>query len=561
MKNFFKRRHQNYYQENIWHLIADITLVLVIIALIAFLIYSRNINRNKNVSLEMRTDNQSIIVGQLKSFELDYKINNNLKDIRASLVLPRNFILESVSPASLFDQEKNIFYLGDLHHGTTGKLKIDGYVVGEKDDHQMISFTFNCNKCGKNGILSSYFYYINRYFLDFNIDLPEKIYNNSDFETKLNIKNNASRDLENIIIELSNDLSLIKSDFEIKENKIFIENIKAKESREIKLISLVRDREKMELDPKISFDFIDRNYSFNDNKINREIKEPELKLNLSSDDSNIADGDYIDYKLNFSNQNSLAIKNIDINLSSANPNFSIEDIKFSTNNKNVSMDKNKLIKIEDLVEHESGEINLSVKFIRNQLTATQEIFLKADVKYEVNGQIISLTSYSNKNKLNSQLSGSVSARYYSPQGDQLGVGPLPPAVDMATNYWLFLEFNNSGNTLKDFILTAELPDNVYFSGNKRVLDGKLDYAEIGKRIVWEISEISAEENKYRANLEIIFIPEPGDLGNVVDLVKNIKFTVYDEFTQEEINKNLSNITSNLEGDIFSSGKGRVVIMR
>jgi hypothetical protein len=56
---------------------------------------------------------------------------------------------------------------------------------------------------------------------------------------------------------------------------------------------------------------------------------------------------------------------------------------------------------------------------------------------------------------------------------------------MATSYWVFLEFNNSGNDLKNFVLTAELPDNVYFPNEKRVLDGKIIYGEIGKRLAWK----------------------------------------------------------------------------
>lgn len=561
MKKFIKERIDKYYKDNFWHLIADVMLGLIIISLIIFLILSKNVSKNKDVSLEIKNESKNIIVGQLESFDLIYKANDDLKNASVSMVIPRNFIIDSVLPADIYNKEKNTFSLGDVKDGTHSKLRINGYVVGEKNDHQMISFTFNCDNCGKNGVLSSYFYQLSKYFLDVDVLLPEKIYNNSDFEGKISLKNNSSRDLEDITIDLGSDMGILDSSSGMKENKIYLESIKAKEGSEIVFNGSINNFNKLEINPKTSFSFIDRSYLLTSGKVERAVEEPELKLNLSSGDVIVNSDSYVDYKLTYSNQSLLAIKNLDISILSANPNFLIEDIKFSTKANNISIDDGRIIKIEDLIADESGEINLSIKFDRKELTSNQEVYLKMAVKYEVKGENIFLTSYSNKNKIKSELSVLASARYYSPQGDQLGVGPLPPAVEIATNYWLFLEFNNAGNNLKNFILTAELPDNVYFSGNKRVLDGNLDYAEIGKRIIWEVSETEGDTNKYRANLEIILIPEKEDLGNIVDLVKNIKFTVYDDFIKEDISGNIDNINTNLKDDKFSSGKGKVVIMR
>jgi len=271
-------------------------------------------------------------------------------------------------------------------------------------------------------------------------------------------------------------------------------------------------------------------------------------------------GEKITYKIKYENQNNQTIKNISFRLNSGQIGLFLSSVEILNTPKNVKLEGN-TIKIEDLVPGEGEELELLVLFDRRQVVANQEALLVTDIEYQINNQTIKYTAYSSKIKIISDVLADVSARYYSQQGDQLGVGPLPPAVDMATNYWLFLEFNNSGNDLKDFILTAELPDNVYFSGNKRVLDGNLNYAEIGKRIIWEISEIEGGTGKYRANLEIILIPGQDDLGKVIDLVKNIKFTAYDQFVQEEISGVLKDINTNIEKDRFSSGKGSVRILK
>jgi hypothetical protein len=555
-----KKRHERHYQENFWHLVADIILVLIIIALIVFSIFSFGAGKDDKVLLKVSTDDQNIIAGQLKTFELEYQIKEDLKENFIKVELPRNFILESVSPSNYYNQEKNTFYLDDLSNGTTGKIKIDGYVIGEKGDHQMISFNFNCNKCGKDGVLSSYFYNINKYLADVSISFPEKIYSNTEVEAKVKIKNNASRDLNHVELFFGDDVEIKKSDLRIEDNRLILEKIDAKQEFEYLVFLNPKNEENINLKPRLSFNFLNDSLYLDLADINKSISKPEIKLGISSNQSLLKTGEKIAYKFEYENQNSQAIKDISFRLNSGQLGLFLSSVEILNAPNNVSLENN-IIKIEDLVPGEKQKLELLVLFERRQILSNQEALLVADVEYQINNQNVKYTAYSSRTKMVSDVLTNVSARYYSEQGDQLGVGPLPPAVGMATNYWLFLEFNNSGNKLKDFVLTAELPDNVYFSGNKRVLDGSLNYAEIGKRVIWEISEIEGGINKYRANLEIIFIPEQEDLGKVVDLVKNIKFTVYDEFTQGDISQSLENINTNLKGDRFSSDKGRVVIIK
>ncbi|MCK9439147.1 MAG: hypothetical protein WCY43_00520 [Patescibacteria group bacterium] len=555
-----KKRHERHYQENFWHLVADIILVLIIIALIVFSIFSFGVGKDDKVLLKVSTDDQNIIAGQLKTFELEYQIKEDLKENFIKVELPRNFILESVSPSNYYNQEKNTFYLDDLSNGTTGKIKIDGYVIGEKGDHQMISFNFNCNKCGKDGVLSSYFYNINKYLADVSISFPEKIYSNTEVEAKVKIKNNASRDLNHVELFFGDDVEIKKSDLRIEDNRLILEKIDAKQEFEYLVFLNPKNEENINLKPRLSFNFLNDSLYLDLADINKSISKPEIKLGISSNQSLLKTGEKIAYKFEYENQNSQAIKDISFRLNSGQLGLFLSSVEILNAPNNVSLENN-IIKIEDLVPGEKQKLELLVLFERRQILSNQEALLVADVEYQINNQNVKYTAYSSRTKMVSDVLTNVSGRYYSEQGDQLGVGPLPPAVGMATNYWLFLEFNNSGNKLKDFVLTAELPDNVYFSGNKRVLDGSLNYAEIGKRVIWEISEIEGGINKYRANLEIIFIPEQEDLGKVVDLVKNIKFTVYDEFTQGDISQSLENINTNLKGDRFSSDKGRVVIIK
>lgn len=557
--NPIKKRSEKYYKENIWHLIADIFLVLLITALILFLFLFNKTKNRDNISLNVKPSSEEIVTGSLITFELGYKSNIEASNSVVSVSLPENFILESVSPNNLFDATNNSFNLGNLDVNSNGKIKINGLIQGDINDHQTISFNFNCAQCGRNGFNNSYIYSIEKQAIDLLTDVSKNLYLNAEFDGKLLIKNNSNNILENIKINFGNDIEIKKSDYLIEKGEMIIDNLAAQEEKTIDFIAIPKKEGEIIVIPKINLNSFEQEFSLLGQEFSSLVKSPSLSLSINSDKKNIVLGEKIKYSINYKNEGTESLKNIQINLISGNPNFSIVSIN-SDNLKNSKINNNSLV-IYDLLPQESGSINLEVLFDQRQVNANQELFLKANLEYQIADQVIKYSLNSEKNKMISQVSALVGVYYYSPQGDQLGVGPLPPAIDMATNYWVFLEFNNSGNDLENFSLTAELPENVYFSDNKRVLDGSLIYGEIGKRLIWEIPEMSGGTNKYRASFEITLIPEENNLGKVLNLLENIKFTVNDKFVGQELSGNLKNLDTNLESDKLSSGKGRVVNIR
>lgn len=557
--NPIKKRSEKYYKENIWHLIADIFLVLLITALILFLFLFNKTKNRDNISLNVKPSSEEIVTGSLITFELGYKSNIEASNSVVSVSLPENFILESVSPNNLFDATNNSFNLGNLDVNSNGKIKINGLIQGDINDHQTISFNFNCAQCGRNGFNNSYIYSIEKQAIDLLADVSKNLYLNAEFDGKLLIKNNSNNILENIKINFGNDIEIKKSDYLIEKGEMIIDNLAAQEEKTIDFIAIPKKEGEIIVIPKINLNSFEQEFSLLGQEFSSLVKSPSLSLSINSDKKNIVLGEKIKYSINYKNEGAESLKNIQINLISGNPNFSIVSIN-SDNLKNSKINNNSLV-IYDLLPQESGSINLEVLFDQRQVNANQELFLKANLEYQIADQVIKYSLNSEKNKMISQVSALVGVYYYSPQGDQLGVGPLPPAIDMATNYWVFLEFNNSGNDLENFSLTAELPENVYFSDNKRVLDGSLIYGEIGKRLIWEIPEMSGGTNKYRASFEITLIPEENNLGKVLNLLENIKFTVNDKFVGQELSGNLKNLDTNLESDKLSSGKGRVVNIR
>jgi len=149
-----------------------------------------------------------------------------------------------------------------------------------------------------------------------------------------------------------------------------------------------------------------------------------------------------------------------------------------------------------------------------------------------------------------------SGLYYSPEGDQLGIGPLPPKVDIQTNYWIFWKIGDFNKELEDLIISAQLPENVVWMDDKSLLAGKLQFGEVSRRIVWAIDEIKQNEN-YRVGFEIGVIPKEKDINQVLDLLTEIKYNAYDKECQKQVRGVLENITTDLKKDNLASGKGNI----
>jgi len=148
--------------------------------------------------------------------------------------------------------------------------------------------------------------------------------------------------------------------------------------------------------------------------------------------------------------------------------------------------------------------------------------------------------------------------YYSSQGDQLGIGPLPPMVDVKTNYWIFWEIVQNDKDLNNFEISAELPDNVVWTNNKTALSGSLKYGEVSKKVIWTVDQVDKNKGNYKIGFEIGLIPTEQDINSILNLLTNIQYKAIDKSCQQEIKGKLNNITTDLIHDSLAGNKGVIV---
>jgi hypothetical protein len=149
------------------------------------------------------------------------------------------------------------------------------------------------------------------------------------------------------------------------------------------------------------------------------------------------------------------------------------------------------------------------------------------------------------------------AMYYTPGGDQLGVGPLPPRVGDSTRYWVSLGAAVTGREAKDVSVTAVLPPGITWTGRASATAGlapQLDATT--RRLTWDIGTLSPADQAV-ASFEVSLTPSEADLGHVINLLRDIRLSARDSVTGMGLDKNAASLTTALEGDSRAAGLGQV----
>jgi hypothetical protein len=559
--NVFTKEHKVLGRSRKMRWFSDSALI-VIIAIILFLGVSytiRTYSIGKNILLETRALSQRVSSGNLETFELDYK-NTNKESIYGatiSLELPDNFTLEEVLPKEAFNENTNTFDLGDLASGANGKIKISGFVLGEVGSQQLIKFSLNYSKDALNRSCSSVlFYLIEDSVLDLKLSMPKNLYQEVLFSSQLTLHNQGQRDLENIRVVFDKNIELYKVDIfqglNFDLNSIYLNNLKKNEKITLNLDLLVKNYQ-----GQVNLETISEANGLKQKSLKSEIfvEVPKFRLDISSDQKQMKEGEYLDFKINYQNNENNPIENISLDLNSLTD-FSIKDLQL-IDNTGFRKEGYTIYFNESLAVQERGSFDIKILLNRHKAKINQEVGFLANINYTHQGKNISYPSYSSRVKLLSNIDVKSAGYYYSPQGDQLGMGPIPPVFDIPTNYWIFWEVDNFGNDLSTFSLSAELPESLVWTNNKSILAGNLHYGEASRRITWNLDEVSAQGNTYKARFEVSLIPDEGDIGKVLNLLENIEFSVNDNFCGVQILGAKENIDTNLKDDNLISGEGKI----
>lgn len=155
------------------------------------------------------------------------------------------------------------------------------------------------------------------------------------------------------------------------------------------------------------------------------------------------------------------------------------------------------------------------------------------------------------------------ARYYSPEGDQIGRGPLPPKVGEMTKYQIFFIL---GKTLSDFenvAVEGRLQEGVRWTGFTPGDGAVLRFDSVSRIVTWKVGEALAyfeaetDEDEKGVVFEIAFTPDETMAGKAATMIDHISIRGLEKKTGKFLEWNIPAITTNLSRDSKAAGKGAV----
>ncbi len=285
-------------------------------------------------------------------------------------------------------------------------------------------------------------------------------------------------------------------------------------------------------------------------------QQPHLTLDLVKDRDHIKTGVPFTYSINYKNDGAAVATKVMVilNLESEIPGI----------NKKIVLDQTKYPELKAINPGQTGtikyQLNLNTKV--EQPTNPNNYIVQAKLTatyHDTKTGTPELTAISQQltQKISTNLVLTAVAKYRLNEGDQLGVGPLPPIVGQATKYWIFFAAETDYNDAENVQLTATLPANVRPTGRLSATSPQpVKFASDNNTVSWEIQKLVAPSVSYPqvgTAFEVELIPTKGQTGQLADLLQNIKASGQDKFTGETMNFSLPNLTSKIPEDA-SGGK-------
>lgn len=148
--------------------------------------------------------------------------------------------------------------------------------------------------------------------------------------------------------------------------------------------------------------------------------------------------------------------------------------------------------------------------------------------------------------------------YYSPEGDQIGRGPLPPRVGKETKYWAMITLQNSTSEVNGVTLSGTLAPHVVWTGKTTVSQGREpSYNATTRTFTWQVNTLAAQEN-VQINVELALTPEANQINTSPLLLTNLRASGQDSFIAVPVSVGPIALDSSLRADALAQEKGTLV---
>ena len=286
-----------------------------------------------------------------------------------------------------------------------------------------------------------------------------------------------------------------------------------------------------------------------------DLNNPPLEWSVTPATGILAAGGETPLKIKMKNKSSVSLDDIVIYILPADRDFSLDRLSVPSSGIGLKIE-NQAIRFMPLAAGETREADLSA-FFSPRTDAARHLNWQAQLSYSVSGQTLKEVLSLPVLKLAGELKISAAAYYNSPQGDQLGIGPLPPVAGVPTTYWIFWQADSRGD-FKNLVVSAKLPSGSELTGQRTLLAGEFSYNSDTRQVVWQVPILDKNNDNHAwAGFEVRLTPTVEQVGQVLPLLTKSQYYTQDTLTGAEITGSWPDLNTDLDFDRLNRGQGIV----
>lgn len=545
VRTLYAKRYQTRLRTPRLSFALDAVLVLTSVALavlgLVFLFLSPTRFEDK-ILLEADVAPRELISGGESTLVISYTngTDETLEDTRMLLRFPQQFIFYSVQSETQETDARELT-LGNIAPGQTGRVKIRGVLFGaigqpqvvrsiltfthgpESEPGQKLSFHSFTPSRSAFQLLEPQFEtpYVSE---QFNITIPWRFDGAEAIETDVQLKN----------------ASLIDTTVpRMRDRVVELGKLTPGQGGEIVLHGRATIADiTLELIPRFVFGNV--SYEQTSFIFNATAQRIPVTVSQTIEVSTFSPGQTVTSVVRVNNASALAIKDIHVSVESASPFFLESEIERVDLEPNAARDVSVTWRLRSRPAFEAD--NLS--------TLTSHAIAWFDI---TPGRTLTATSPDVSRPLTTAFALESFGRYATPQGEQIGRGPLPPAVGEETRYWIFWNVTQTTSSIETLDVRGVLPSGVRFTGRKTVSQGgSVLFNTTTREVTWRAEQLdpTAGPGAKRAGVgfELGITPTEAQLGTSPTLIRDIVATARDSKTGATLHTSGSPVTTRLPSD-------------
>lgn len=529
------------------------------------------------VSLSIRSSESRIESGQYVTYTFSYTNHSDATLVSSSLALqlPLGFDIDTAVPAEQFHTDSQTFTLKELAPGANGEVRISGWFFDTPDEQNGIVATLAYRQLDRDvhevkarQTLTT----LRGSVLRAELVGPEALLDQGTATMRLTITNDGSRVLEDITIPLQATLGFVLED--ARPNAGRVENAVwaipslapgASAVLEGRIVTRLGAAERAVLaflpSVRVGQATIPQERAAKEFRVlhPRIILEP-----LWDAVSSASPGDTPTLAVRVQNDGDSPLESL--RLSFTLPSAIVDSAAMGTHNvgrrtgDTFTITADHRADLQSLLPGESRIIPATIP-IRHVPEGTDvELVIPVQLTAHVRGTdggTYQGAANSNSLDIGTQLLVNAEARYFTPEGDQLGRGPLPPEVGKETKYWVLLRLTNTTSDARNMRLSAELAPGVTWTGRASVSHGVEPTVNGSGVVTWSLAYVPAHTS-VGIHAELSVTPTEGDRGTIPALLQNIRASMVDTVTGRTLERSHRNIDASLTNDALAQERGVVV---